>query len=91
MYPPKRTDDVTVWLEGLLASLGRAGLEYGNDIGLDETAEGYEVTVRLSAPIPKEGWEPLKEYIPSYSIRAGWFVEDLRQTKRVLTFKASKA
>ena len=91
MYPPKKTDDITEWLSGLLESLSRAGLEFGANIGLDETAVGYEVKVFLQAPIPEAGWGPLKEYIPAYSIQAGWFVEDLRQTRRTLSFTASKA
>lgn len=91
MYPPKRTENVTEWLSGLLDSLSRAGLEFVRDIGLDETADGYHVIVLLRVPIPKEGWEALKNYIPTYSFVCGWRVEKLRHTKSTLTFTASKA
>lgn len=91
MYPPKRTESITEWLEWLFTSLSRAGLDFDWNIGLDEEPHGFDVKVRLLAPIPKEGWPALKVYIPTYSLVCGWQVEQLRHTPRVLTFRASKA
>ncbi len=91
MYPPKKTDNVEEWLSGLLESLGRGGLEFSSDIGLDEVSEGFGVIVRLTTAIPTTGWEALKVYITTYSIQSGWLVEDLHHTKARLTFTASKA
>lgn len=92
MYPPKRTEVITEWLEWMLTSLARGGLDFDwQNIGLDETATGYNVTVRLRLPIPKDGWEPLKNYIPPYSLVCGWRVGNLRHAKSKLTFSASKA
>lgn len=91
MYPPRVVKNVTEWLEALLPSLGRAGLEFSEDIGLDEDEEDYEVTVRLRAPIPQAGWEALREYITTYSFLCGWRVENLRHTGAKLIFTASRA
>lgn len=91
MYPPKRTESVTEWLERLLTSCARGGLDFDWDIKLDESEQGVDVKVLLRAPIPKEGWEFLKNYITTYSLVCGWAVKQLRQTPRWLTFSASKA
>lgn len=90
MYPPKRTNSVTEWLEHLMTSVARAGLEFDWDIGLDEEEGRFDVKVRLLAPIAKEGWPALQHYITTYSLVAGWRVKQLRQTARWLTFTASK-
>lgn len=91
MYPPKRSESVTEFLEALLASLLRAGLEFDPNIGLDEEEYGFEVKVQLLQPIPQKGWQHLREYIPTYSLVCGWQVTELRHTARVLTFTASRA
>lgn len=91
MWPPARTTDHEKWLEAMLDSLGRAGLEHGDFIGVEETARGISVKVTLRAPVPKADWPLLRNYISSYSIRAGWLVEDLRQRGCALTFAASRA
>lgn len=91
MYPPKATKSPSEWLEWLLTSLGRAGLEFSWDIGLDENDYGVDVKVRLLVPIAKEGWTALKKYITTYSLVCGWSVKQLRQTGRWLTFTAERA
>lgn len=91
MYPPKRTENITEFLEHLLTSAQRAGLEFDWNVGLDESSSGYDVKVRLVLPIAKEGWPALKEYITTYSLVSGWSVKQLRYTLRWLTFTTSRA
>lgn len=78
-------------LEGMLLSARRAGLEFHDNIGLDETEEGFEVKVLLQAPIPKAVWPALKEYIETYALLADWRLRNVRHNARTLTFTASRA
>lgn len=92
MFPPKRTDKVTEWLERLLSTLVRGGLEVHENVGLDEDDNGgYSVKVKLMSPIPKGGWDPLKEYVKEYSLRTGWRVYKIRQEGLWLILAASRA
>lgn len=92
MFPPKRTTSVTEWLENLLSTLARGGLEINKNIGLDEDDDGkYSVKIKLMSPIPKEGWEPFKLYANQYSQLSGWKIERVRQERGCLFFKASRA
>ena len=94
MVPPKKTADVTKWLEDMFSSLVRGGLEVDWDIGLDEqtTDEGtFDVKARLLVPIPPGGWPGFRLYVQQYALVCGWRVEHLRQTGRFLTFRASRA
>jgi hypothetical protein len=92
MFPPTRTESITEWLQGLLHSLARAGLSFDDDIVLEEP-ENVEakVEIRLTAPIPKDGWPHLRNYILNYSLSAGWQVTGLRHAKGLLVFAASRA
>lgn len=89
MFPPVRTDNHETWLENMLTSLERAGLEFSHDIKVDKNGSAIEVKVRLLYPIRKADWPALNNYIMSYSARSGWVVWDLRQNNVVLTFTAS--
>ncbi len=92
MFPPKRTASVTKWLEDMLTSLRRGGLEFSWDILLEEPEEGlHDVKVRLLTPIPRDGWLNFRTYVQQYSFVAGWRVEKLRQAGRFLMFRASRA
>lgn len=92
MFPPRRSKDITEWLQHLLSSLRRGGLEFHDDIKLDELPEGgHSIRLQLISPVPKEAWGNFKSYVLQYSYVEGWKVEQLRQTTRplTLTFRAS--
>jgi len=93
MFPPKKTEDVTKWLEDMFSSFVRGGLEMDWDIALDGQPEGqtFVVKIRLLSPIPREGWPGFRTYLQQYAFVAGWRVEKLRQAGRFLTFLASRA
>lgn len=83
--------NVTELLGKMLASARRAGLEFHDDVGLDEVEDGFEVKVLLLAPIPKNGWTALQGVITGHAALSGWRVSRLRHTARTLTFTASRA
>ena len=92
MFPPKPTEDVTKWLESLLSSLARGGLEVSGDIGLDQIEdEKYSVMIRTPQPVPSLGWGPLRMYVRQYALASGWRVDKFRQIRGALLFLASKA
>jgi hypothetical protein len=87
MFPPKRTKDATTFLNGMLSSLIRAGLEAHVEIQLNPDpldAGSFMVRVPLRVPIPKNGWAPMRTYMRQYSKLSGWHLERARQTRGFL-------
>lgn len=90
MFPPKKTVEITEWIQNLFSSLVRAGLDMNWDLELKEEGDVADVRIQLKAPVPKSGWAVFRQYVHQYSMVSGWRVGNLRQTGRFLTFRASR-
>lgn len=78
----------------LLASLRRAGLEFHDEVGLDEDGEKgtFEVTVRLRGPVPPAGVRPLSSYVRGLAEERGLDAAvHLRRRRGQLAILFSKA
>lgn len=85
------SDQVVELLQTALGSARRAGLEFLDDVGLDEVDDGFEVKVLLLGPIPQAGWPALQGLLQEHALQAGWQFSKLRYTARMLMFTASRA
>lgn len=92
MFPPQPTDRVEKFLEGVLSSLVRGGLELIGDINLDRIENGkFSVMVRILREMPDESLVPLKNYLKLYAQESGWKLEKTRQVRGALLFIVSRA
>ena len=92
MFPPKRTKEITKWLESMLSSLCRAGLEMSGDIGLDPIEdEKYSIMVRTPHLVEQPAWGYMKDYIKQYALESGWRVEKIRQVRGAILILALKS
>ena len=78
MFPPKETNDVEKWLQGLWESLQRAGGQFKDVMGKDAEGDTVVATIFLAAPIPERGKTSLTNYIKSYSKACGWKVTKVK-------------
>jgi len=92
MFPPQPTDRVDKFLEGVLSSLVRGGLELIGDINLDQIENGkFSVMVRIRREMQDESLVPLKNYVKLYAQASGWKLEKARQVRGALLFIVSRA
>ena len=90
MFPPQATDTADKWLEQMLSSLERAGLELSKDIVLDKIEDGKLSVLIRANHVADAAWKPLKQYMQQYSQACGWRIEKVCQVRGGMIFLASR-
>ena len=91
MFPPQETEIVETWVEGLWASLQRAGGHFTNEASIERLNEEVIVTLRLKDQLPTNAKLSVMNYIKEYSRQCGWKVEYVRHKKDYVMLCACKA